>query len=169
MARNLIKGILLQICSNMTREEELRESVLRFFTDDVNSARLHGILDRESGISLRSLEWFATKFAKKENVYYKTKSGREFLVHVNYKSSLAGYSKRLFDPFCRSARDIYTIGGKSVKTTVAQLNFIRWCISNDVIDYMYDHIDTIMPQYRKGNIETSSIGASKCPIGNTLE
>jgi hypothetical protein len=55
-----------------------------------------------------------------------------FTVHVAYKSSLDGYSKKLFDPFCRTAR----IDFQGLTTTVAQLNFIKWCITNGIIGYL---------------------------------
>ena len=72
---------------------------------------------------------------------YKTCDGKIFSVHVAYKSSLDGYSKKLFDPFCRADKITYTIPGTTneIHTTVAQLNFIRWCIKNNIIDYIKDH------------------------------
>jgi hypothetical protein len=64
-----------------------------------------------------------------------------FSVHCAYKSSLDGYSKKLFDPFCRSSKISYVMPGTSdeIHTTVAQLNFIRWCIKNNIIEYIKDH------------------------------
>jgi hypothetical protein len=61
-----------------------------------------------------------------------TPTGRQFTVHMAYKSSLDGYSKKFFDPFCRTER----IEFMGLTTTVAQLNFIRWCIVNGIVDYM---------------------------------
>jgi len=60
------------------------------------------ILDKTSGISLRNIEWFITNYAKKHQTSYTTTNGRLFTVHCAYKSSLDGYSKKLFDPFARS-------------------------------------------------------------------
>ena len=79
--------------------------------------------------------------SKKNNLTYKTCDGKIFSVHVAYKSSLDGYSKKLFDPFCRADKITYTIPGTTneIHTTVAQLNFIRWCIKNNIIDYIKDH------------------------------
>jgi hypothetical protein len=96
------------------------------------------ILDKTSGISLRNLEWFITNYAKKNNTSYTTTDGKLFTVHCAYKSSLDGYSKKLFDPFCRSAKFPYTIPGTSheIHTTLAQLNFIKWCIKNNIIEYI---------------------------------
>jgi hypothetical protein len=115
----------------MAKSEILLESLSEFFDDPKNFKILSDILGHKNGISLRNLEWFITIYSKSNNIVYKTSSGN-FRVHVAYKSSLVGYSKKLFDPFCRTERIVF----KDLTTTVAQLNFIRWCIKNDIIDYM---------------------------------
>lgn len=117
----------------MSKSDLLLESLTRFYEDPVHSARLHDILTTKSqGISLRNLEWFITNYAKNRHVTYTSPAGRTFTVHVAYKSSLDGYSKKLFDPFCRTER----IQFQGLTTTVAQLNFIKWCLTNGIIDYM---------------------------------
>ena len=117
----------------MSRSAALLENLRVFFADPVNSKILLDVLDHKCGVSLRSLESFVTR---KENVTYTTKTGKTFVVHVAYKSSLVGYSKKLFDPFCRTERIEFQIGDRNLTTTVAQLNFIKWCIVNEVIDYL---------------------------------
>lgn len=117
----------------MSKADLLLESLTRFYDDPDHSARLHDILTTKSqGISLRNLEWFITNYAKNRHVTYTSPAGRAFTVHVAYKSSLDGYSKKLFDPFCRTER----IQFQGLTTTVAQLNFIKWCLTNGIIDYM---------------------------------
>ncbi len=112
-----------------------------FYIEEQNRTKLLNILDKSSGISLRNLEWFITNYAKRNNTTFKTNDGKLFTVHCAYKSSLDGYSKKLFDPFCRSEKFTYTIPGTSheIYTTLAQLNFIKWCIKNKIIDYISDH------------------------------
>jgi hypothetical protein len=124
-----------------TRSELLLESLTKFYDDPENSEKLKDILTTKThGISLRNLEWFVTNYAKNRHVTYNSPMGRPFTVHVAYKSSLDGYSKKLFDPFCRTER----IDFKGLSTTVAQLNFIKWCLTNGIIDYMIK--DKIRPQ-----------------------
>ena len=120
----------------MNKSDLLLESLRRYYEDPTNSTRLHDILTTKSqGISLRNLEWFVTNYARTKHVTYTTRGGRAFTVHVAYKSSLDGYSKKLFDPFCRTER----IQFQGLTTTVAQLNFIKWCLTNGIIDYMLKH------------------------------
>ena len=124
-----------------TRSELLLESLTKFYDDPENAEKLKDILTTKTqGISLRNLEWFVTNYAKNRHVTYYSPTGRPFTVHVAYKSSLDGYSKKLFDPFCRTER----IEFKGLSTTVAQLNFIKWCLTNGIIDYMIK--DKIRPQ-----------------------
>ena len=119
----------MEMCS---RSDLLLESLKKFFQTPENSQQLKDILEHKKGVSLRNLEWFVTNYSRKTNVTYVTPKGRPFTVHVAYKSSLDGYSKKFFDPFCRTER----IEFMGITTTVAQLNFIRFVITNGIIDYI---------------------------------
>ena len=116
----------------MAKSDLLLDSLARFFQEPRHLEQLSDILTHRKGISLRNLEWFVTNYSKKQHVTYQTPAGRPFTVHVAYKSSLDGYSKKLFDPFCRTER----IEFHGFTTTCAQLNFLRWCIQNGIIEYM---------------------------------
>lgn len=122
----------------MSRSDVLLESVQSFFSESINADILIEILDKKKGVSLRYLEWFITNYSKKNDLSYRTKDGKNFSVHCCYKSTLDGYSKKLFDPFCRKNKIDFIIPGtdRQIKTTVAQLNFIKWCITNNVIEYV---------------------------------
>jgi hypothetical protein len=129
----------------MNKNDILLNSINNFYSDDKNKTTLLNILDKSSGISLRNLEWFITNYAKKNHTSYETRDGKLFTVHCAYKSSLNGYSKQLFDPFCRAKKIIYIVPGTvhEIHTTLAQLNFIKWCIKNNIIDYICDNKDTL--------------------------
>lgn len=129
----------------MSKTDILLSSVNDFYSDEKNKTTLMSILDKSSGISLRNIEWFITNYAKKTNLTYTTNNGKLFTVHCAYKSSLDGYSKKLFDPFCRSSKISYVIPGttQEVQTTLAQLNFIKWCIKNRIIDYISENKDSL--------------------------
>jgi len=123
----------------MSRSDILLESIKNFYINEKNSMYLYDILEKRKGVSLRNLEWFITDYSKKKNLSYKSTDGKTFIVHCAYKSSLDGYSKKLFDPFCRTEKFEYEIpntNGIKIQTTVAQLNFIKWCIQHDIIDYI---------------------------------
>jgi hypothetical protein len=129
----------------MNKSDILLSSINTFYTTPENRTTLMELLNKSGGISLRNLEWFITNYSKKNNLVYKTSDGKTFSVHCAYKSSLDGYSKKLFDPFCRSEKIVYTVPGTDVEihTTVAQLNFIRWCIKNNIVEYIRKNHDAL--------------------------
>ena len=138
----------LEICLlyfNMNKSTILLSSINNFYTVPENRATLIELLNKSGGISLRNLEWFITNYSKKHNLSYETNDGRIFSVHCAYKSSLDGYSKKLFVPFCRADKIVYNVPGTTdeIHTTVAQLNFIRWCIRNKIVDYIRVHHDRL--------------------------
>lgn len=99
-------------------------------------------------ISLRILDWLVTNYAKKNNVVYMIpgEDGDEttFNMFLEYKSQLKAYSKRFFDPFCRRQRlPFQNADGKTLRTTVGQLNFFRWALVNGVIEYGTRHYKAI--------------------------
>lgn len=111
---------------------------LNNYYNDYNLTNLNDILIN-SNISLRVIDWFVTNFSKKFNIEYNYNSNI-VNVYVSYKSQLKSYSKKYFDPFCRRNRINYK---NSVSTTIGQLNFFKWAITNGVIDYVVNNYKTI--------------------------
>ena len=110
--------------------------------------RMLNIINGESKISLRIVDWFATNYAKKNFTLYNLKSSTGELVrfkpYIDYKLKLKAYSKRRFDPFCRWDRiTIPYTEGTSIQTTIGQLNFFKWGLENKVIDYIETNYDAI--------------------------
>ena len=109
--------------------------------------KMLNIIEGQSEISLRILDWFVTKYAKRGIDF--TKNGETFDVHINYKAQLKSYKKRYFDPFRRKKKFNYkyTINreDKILYTTIGQLNFFRWAISNDIINF----VEKYLPQITK--------------------
>jgi len=134
------------------RSKLLLQSLERFYDDHKNGSKLLDIINhRINGISLRTIEWFVTNYAKRNNVSYKKEiSGRVFSVHIEYKSTLEGFSKKLFDPFCRTERIDFKVNGETIKTTIGQLNFVRWCIQNNIIEHALKEVET-----KKTNAKTT--------------
>lgn len=122
----------------MNKSELLLKSINNFYAHEDHRTTLLNILHKKSGISLRNIEWFICNYAKKHHTSFTTTDGKVVPVHCLYKSSLNGYSKTLFDPFARAEKFEYTVPetGETITTTVAQLNFIKWCISSKILDYI---------------------------------
>ena len=120
----------------MSKQELMYKSLCDFFEIPENYKQLEDVLNHKSGISLRNIEWFVTNYARDKRTRFKTPSGNDVDVHIAYKSSLGGYSKKYFDPFCRTER----VQFKGFTTTVAQLNFIKWCIRNGILEYIKNEV-----------------------------
>ena len=143
----------------MINDTLLLESLHNFFSSPYNRDKLISVLSDDKRISLRSIDWFITNFSKKNNTYYliyNDENGNpsfddknnEYRNNMNvfhsYKSQLKAYSKKRFDPFCRRDRLLFEMDdGHSVETTIGQLNFFKWAISNMVVDYIGLYKDEI--------------------------
>ena len=136
----------------------LIESLRSFYVKPYNRDKLLHLLNDHDSISLRSIDWFITNYSKKNNSYFivyedkdgipsfdeKNKYRNNMNVFHSYKSQLKAYSKKKFDPFCRRDRILFKIDDEySVETTLGQLNFFKWAISNMIVDYIELNKDEI--------------------------
>ena len=129
-----------------SQNELLLQKLMLFYNSDNNNlVKMLKIINGESKISLRIVDWFSTNFAKKFFTVYETDVNPRFRVYNDYKLKLKAYSKRRFDPFCRWDRIKVPFGDKefSIETTLGQLNFFKWAIENKIIDYIENNYETI--------------------------
>lgn len=110
----------------------------KFYSKSENIERVSKILQGESTLSLRLIDWFVTNYAKKYNTSYMHGS-RHIIVYLSYKSHLKAYSKKMFDPFCRSKR----IKFSGFDTTVGQLNFFEWAITDGILDFIENNYEAV--------------------------
>ena len=139
-------------CSNNlnTQNDLLMKNLMDFYQDRDNIQKMMHIINGETTISLRIVDWFVTNFAKKYYTVYELpdqrnpKDNHRFKVYNDYKLKLKAYSKRRFDPFCRWERiSIPYNDEKIMETTIGQLNFFKWAIENHIIDYIEKNYATI--------------------------
>ena len=130
-----------------TQNDLLLINLLEFYNTENNNNmdRMLQIINGESRISLRIIDWFATNYAKKHYTVYQVQdSDRRFKVYNDYKLKLKAYSKKRFDPFCRWDRiTVPYKDGAHIQTTIGQLNFFKWAIENSVIDYIEQNYTNI--------------------------
>ena len=131
--------------SNYTTQNDLlMTNLMKFYDEDNNLEKMLKIINGESPISLRIIDWFATNYAKKFFTVYDVGVNRRFKVYVDYKLKLKAYSKRRFDPFCRWDRiTIPYSNGTFIQTTIGQLNFFKWALENGVVAYIEAHYSDI--------------------------
>lgn len=123
-----------------TRQNDLLLNKLsEFYQKDnfVNMDKVLKILNGESTISLRIVDWFVTNYSKQKYVVYDLSDGSRFKVYNDYKLKLKAYSKKRFDPFCRWDRiSIPYKDGQFIQTTIGQLNFFKWVMDNEIMTYI---------------------------------
>lgn len=103
------------------------------------------IVNGDSNISLRILDWFVTKYSNKNKILLTNDDGIIFDVHISYKAQLKSYKKKYFDPFKRREKFDYTfiVNNKTIYTTIGQLNFFRWVIENGIISFITNNFASL--------------------------
>jgi hypothetical protein len=121
------------------RQELIITSLQRFYSNRDDLEEIVELLKGTSDVSLRLVDWFVTNYAKTHSTSYILR-GQEIVVYMDYKNQLKAYSKKLFDPFCRRERISFQVPGHdSFLTTVGKLNFFRWAIEKDILNYIKGH------------------------------
>jgi len=127
-----------------SQNELLLKKLMNYYSNEDNFNRMLSIINGESKISLRIVDWFSTNYAKKNFTTYDLDTTPRFKIYNDYKLKLKAYSKRRFDPFCRWERiEIPYKDGKYIETTLGQLNFFKWALENNVIQYIEENYDDI--------------------------
>ena len=169
----------------LDQNQLLLVKLMKFYNENNNLHKMLSIINGESKISLRIIDWFTTNYAKKYFTKYKNNKDKRFIVYEDYKLNLKAFKKQRFDPFCRWERILVPYGdGSSIETTIGQLNFFKWALENHIIEYIesnYEEIEEDMNNNNslsrsKKNINTTrkkrqelSISASKCLKKETIE
>jgi len=128
---------------NENKNKLLMDKINLFFENDINKKVLINILNNNFNISLRIIDWFVTNYCKKYNIFW-IENNQRFVVYVNYKLQLKAYSKKYFDPFCRRERIFFHYKDEEyLETTVGQLNFFKWIIEHNIINYIQNNYEDI--------------------------
>ena len=135
----------------ISQQDWLLSELLEFYKNREYLDILKKIINREfiihksKKVSIRIVNWFVTNYAKQHfTVYELSESNERFFVWTRFRSAEDGYSKDLFDPYCRKDRIMIPYDETTnIITTIGQLNFFKWAIVNKVVDYIVDHYDVI--------------------------
>lgn len=137
-------------CSSslQTQNDLLLNKLTEFYSNIEYLETMMRIINGETKISLRIVDWFVTNYAKKYYTVYNIPSlkgdiSTRFKVYHDYKLKLKAYSKKRFDPFCRWERITIPFMEKHMETTIGQLNFFKWAIEYKVIDYIEENYQQI--------------------------
>lgn len=137
-----------------TKYKALKSSLMTFFNDPRKWDLVYKYIQNdEKSPSMRLWDFFVTIYAKNNKCVYviKDPSGNERIINV-WKSAqmmLKNYKKKHFDPFKRKnvvIKDhlfLFGYGDKKIMTSVSQLCFFRWAVTEGVIDYLEKNLEDI--------------------------
>jgi hypothetical protein len=137
------------------KPELVISSLQRFYSSHPEINKVLTYLTGDAPLSLRIIDWFVTKYSRKNFVRYQL-NGQDFLVYLSYKGQLKAYSKQYFDPNCRRERIMFKIPGQEqFMTTIGKLNFFRWALESNILDYIEAHEEEIRTGYNSYLKETT--------------
>ena len=156
-----------------SQNELILKRCLDFYKKNENLETMLKIINGESKISLRIVDWFATNYAKKYYTLYDLEGSnneiKRFKVYLDYKLKLKAYSKRRFDPFCRWERiNIPYNETCQIQTTIGQLNFFKWALENRVVEYIEQHYEEIENDMNSRNSNSKKRDNSNSSIQTEL-
>ena len=130
-----------------SKSEIILQSLYQYYLKDNNNNLniILPILLGQSKLSISLFNWFITNYIKKNNINIKIKN-KEIDLYLQYKLQLKSYKKILFDPFSRSKRIKFYLDNtleKYLITTIGQLNFFKWIIDNEIIEYILLNYDEL--------------------------
>lgn len=143
---------------------------------------MYHIVTGDSKISLRVIDWFVTHYARINNIVYWLddyikptmyeelpsseavhRNLRKFHLYLEYRAQLQSYTKMYFDPFRRYERITFVMETDPlvvIESTVGQLNFFRWALQHNVIEYIMLHLSDIEDAMSSFQSNASSSTAS---------
>ena len=137
------------------KPELVISSLQRFYSSHPEIEKVLTYLNGDAPLSLRIIDWFVTKYSRKNFVRYQL-NGQDFLVYLSYKGQLKAYSKQYFDPNCRRERIMFRIPGHDqIMTTIGKLNFFRWALESKILEYIEIHEEEIRTGYNSFLKETT--------------
>lgn len=148
---------LIQISSQENRLIKLFEI---FYDSLTNIKEFIGIINSTSDISIRLIDYFVTKYSKKNKILYKVDNNL-FNIHQSYKQQLKNFQKKNFDPFARGIRIPYYISNVWIITTIGQLNFYQWFLSNKILEFIIKNKDLIDMDMNKNKKSKSEVKVKK--------
>lgn len=143
------------------RMKLLLDTLIKFYRNGTFESVVLPIMQHKEPLALRDIDWLVTNYSLAFPVVYPNPinpHGEPFNLHDSYEQHEEAWKKKLFDPFARGPRILFSDGhGKQYETTIAQLNFFRWAIQYGVIDYASQHREAIRKHHYDTKLERKKL------------
>lgn len=160
MNTNCQNGGSIPSGGNVTAAVKILQNELERFYKNHNNIKIvvDLVIRKQRGpISLRLLDYFVVNYAVDYAVtFIHPVTGSEYDVGKAYETQMKTYHKQLFDPFRRGSRSMIVLRysdpdgtPQQFNTTLAQLNFFRWLIENNILDYIDEHRESIVAKMKE--------------------
>ena len=156
-----------------SQEYLILKSFESFYQYNDNIQIFYNIVNSQSDISIRLIDYFVTKYSKNNKINNITKNQNEQYneqntnIFISYKQQLKIYQKKYFDPFSRGDRIPYFIGDKCIITTIGQLNFFKWFFIKNIYNYIRNNKTLIeLEMNNKKKIDKKEIKFKKIKLNN---
>lgn len=146
--------------SSVTTQDVLKTSLVKFYTKSEHLDKFLQVISTNSP-SLRLLDYFVVTYTKLNPVtYMHPVTHKLFDVYSSYKTQLKSHSKRLFDPFKRNGRIVIRFDNEQHYSTLGQLHFFKWCLTNHVLDYVEKNMNAIIDFMKKDQTKKANMEAA---------
>lgn len=139
------------------KDEVLLSSVLQWFNEEESRVRTFSdIVNHRNGLSLRIIDWLITNFSKAFSVAIES-DGLPRNLCKDYHKNLTAHNKKNFDPFARRRRiNIVLFGAEHRVSTIGQLNFFRWFLSKDLVEFLIQNKAVIEKHMKDSEFKSKS-------------
>lgn len=100
-------------------------------------------------IKIFVIDYFITIYCNKNNLIIKKLDGKYIDIYNDYKTQLKSFNKKYFDPYKRNEKIELTHNNNKIITTVGQMNFFKWLVDNNIIDYIQNEYDNIYNNFKE--------------------
>jgi hypothetical protein len=145
----------------------LLNSLKVFYQNPNHLNILLSLINNKSNVSLRLIDWFITNYCRTHKiVIIDETNGKCLHVYEGYRQQLKAYTKVFFDPFRRhhknheklqisydsleqvkeeskESKDKQQTNKHVIETTIGQLNFFKWIIEYELLNYIIAHYKDI--------------------------
>jgi len=150
------------------KPELIIASLQRFYAVTPDLEKVMPYLVGDAEISLRIIDWFVTKYSRKNFTSYEL-NGQNFIVYKSYKGQLDAYNKQYFDTNCRRERIQFSIKDyEPFITTIGKLNFFRWALESKLLDYIETNKETLKAGYNQFLKETTQAHKDSSTASSTV-
>jgi hypothetical protein len=125
--------------------------------DLITIQKMIDIIKSKHIISLRFIEWFVIRYCSlyitNIDINNKFTKQKGFNINMSYEAQIKSFTKMYFDPFKRGKKFIFPLNKFNISfvTTLGQLNFFKWLITFDIINYAENNHKDIISKYKHVN------------------